>query len=264
MILAILALAWGQDEPAALPLPDPRPGRGRFTGPAPRYGTTGFRTAVPAADTSASTRVAFVQDFDGATIGELTLRGMYASQSFGLAIEVAGTAAVSDRWSGIGLGNTVVDVRGLFGRAATHAFGIRGALPTGFREGPHGELAWWGTVPQATVPMWGIALAYTGATERWAWHTHVGIRTGEGWGYSGLSGMIDAVTSLATIQPVAPRWDIVAEVELLSGPSPLHIRALARHDFGHGWEGDVGLAVPLVVFVQEPTLQVLGRVERRW
>lgn len=251
------------EPPVALPLPNARPGRDRPSGPAPRYGTTGFRLSVPAGGTAATTRLAFVQDFDGAAIGEVTLRGQAAWQHVGLAAELSGTAAASDRWTGAGLGNLLIDARYLVGRGATHAIGLRVVAPTGARDGAHGDIAWWGTVPQATVPMWGVALAYSGATERWAWHTHTGFRAGGTTGIL-LGELLDVVASLATVQPVAPGWDVVAEVEVMVGPSPLHVRALARHDLGHGWEADLGLAVPVAVFFADPTLQIIGRVERRW
>ncbi|MES2642023.1 MAG: hypothetical protein V4850_21240 [Myxococcota bacterium] len=270
--LALLGTARAEDLPVAdplatdpsatetLPLPSVRPGRVR----APRLGTTAFRTAIPAGPVSVSTRVALVQDFDGATIGELTLRGRLAWRYFGLAVEVAGTAAASDVWSGAGLGNTFVDARGIFGGpVATHALGLRGSIPTGIRGDPHGAIAWWGTVPEATVPTSGVAIAYDGVTERFAWHAHAGLHVG-GWDFGYTNGLFDLGASFATVQPIALHWNVVIEVEALYSLSPLHLRALARHDFGHGWEVDAGLAVPVAVFFVDPTLQVLARVERRW
>lgn len=265
-MVTLIASAWAQEAPVeALPLPSARPGRERPSGPAPRFGTAGFRTSVPAADAAASTRLAFVEDFDGAAIGELTLRGQYAWQSFGLSVEMAGTAGASDRWSGAGLGNTVFDARALVGRGATHAIGLRVVAPTGGRDGAHGNVAWWGTVPNATVPMWGFSVAYGGAIERWVWHVHTGLRISDvssGLGFAG--DLLDAAASFATAQPIAARWELVGEIEAVFSPSPVHVRVLARHDFGHGWEVDAGLAVPAAVFFADPTLQILGRVERRW
>ncbi|MFN7145674.1 MAG: hypothetical protein ACK4YP_17995, partial [Myxococcota bacterium] len=109
---------------------------------------------------------------------------------------------------------------------------------------------------------WGVAIAYEGATERFVWHVHAGLRWGTWWFFGGE--MIDAAASLATIQPVAERWAVVAEAELVSTESPLHVRALARHTFAEAWTVDAGLAIPVVPMLTDPTLQVIGRLERRW
>src|SRR5687768_321137 len=101
-MIALVALAAAQAaEP--VPLPEPNPLR---RPPAQRFATHGFRAAMPAKDHLVATRGAFVQDFDGATIGEVTLRGQVAWQSFSLAVETAATAGASPRWSSAGLGNT--------------------------------------------------------------------------------------------------------------------------------------------------------------
>ena len=47
-------------------------------------------------------------------------------------------------------------------------------------------------------------------------------------------------------------------------PSPIHVRGLARRDLGGGWTADVGLAVPLTGMILDPSLQVLGQIDRRW
>lgn len=243
-----------------LPLPSSRNPRERQ--PATRFETRGFRVAMPAGGPAVSSRVAFVQDFGGASIGELTLRGQMGWRSVGLAVEVAGTAGASAQWTGAGLGNTLIDARQLFGRGSTHGVGLRGTLPSGDRDGPDGPVAWWGTVPDATLPTLGIALAYDGATSAVVWHAHAGIRSGRWWLFG--PEMIDAGTSVATIQPIAERWALVVELELLATPSPLHLRALARRDLGAGWEVDAGFAFPVVAMFSNPNLQVLARVERRF
>lgn len=263
LLLAALALA---DDP--LPLPELRP---RITGKAERLDTTAFRTFTPAGAaeagarkalvTSVTSRIALVEDFDGPFIGELTLRGQLAWHSFGLGVEVAGTAGASTIWSGAGIGNTILDFRGFFGRGSTHALGIRGTLPTGDWHTPAGTVGWWGTVPRAIVPTLGAALAYEGALPRWVWHVHVGFDwRGYFTDYTGL----DADVSIATIQPFALRWFIVGEVELLNGPSPLHVRALVRHEFQSAWTADVGVAAPVIAMIVDPTLQVLVSVRRTW
>ncbi|MDP2306585.1 MAG: hypothetical protein Q8P18_11235 [Pseudomonadota bacterium] len=254
---ALAADALAADE---LPLPSFRTPRERQA--ATRFETRAFRVAMPVGRPAVSSRIAFVQDFGGASIGELTLRGQVGWRSVGLAVEIAGTAGTSAQWTGAGLGNTVIDARLLFGRGSTHGFGLRGTLPTGDRDGPDGPVAWWGTVPEATLPTLGIALAYDGATGAVAWHAHAGIRSGRWWLFG--AEMIDAGTSLATIQPFAERWAFVGELELLSTPSPLHVRALLRRDLGGGWEVDAGLAFPVVAMFSDPTLQILARVERRF
>ncbi|MES2640509.1 MAG: hypothetical protein V4850_13535 [Myxococcota bacterium] len=229
----------------------------------PRHGTAAFRVSIPAGPPSVSTRLAFVQDFDGASIVELTLRGGYAWRSFGLAVEVAGTAGVSDQWAGAGLGNTVIDARGLFGGAVTHAMGLRTILPTGDRGGGHGPVGWWGTVPDATVPMTSVSMVYEGASPRFVWHVRIGLRWSP-WGFQSTDQRIDAGVGLGMLQPLTERWKLVLEGEVMNSESPIHVRGLGRLDLGHGWEADLGLAVPVVAFVRDPTLQVVGRVERSW
>lgn len=46
-------------------------------------------------------------------------------------------------------------------------------------------------------------------------------------------------------------------------PSPIHVRGLARRDLGGGWTAEVGLAVPLTGMILDPSLQVLGQIDRR-
>ena len=184
-----------------------------------RFETSGFRAFAPVGTARASTRVAFVQDFDGLSIGELTLRGQAGWRHFGLSIETVVTGGVSPRWVGHGLGNTVLDVRWILGRGITHALGLRGTLATGTRDGARGAVAWWGTVPQATRPTNGLALAYEGATARVVWHLHAGLRWGED--YPDLSGqMVDLGAMVATVQPISSVVSVIGEAELNSAPSP--------------------------------------------
>lgn len=237
--------------PLALELPRPRLGPPRQR----RLGTTGFRTLLPAGNT-ATARVALVVDPTGPFIFEGTTRLQAGFRWASIAAEVAGTAGASELWSGAGFGNVLLDARFLFGGKVTLAVGVRGTLPAAGWTQP---VAWWGTVPQATVPTYGFALATEGAVERWVWHIHVGGRTDAWWAYSYTFDIFDLDTSVATVQPIAGRWSLVAEAELLSNrQTPLHLRALARRDLGRGWTFDAGLALPLVAFLQDPTLQVLG------
>jgi len=41
------------------------------------------------------------------------------------------------------------------------------------------------------------------------------------------------------------------------------VRGLARRDLGGGWSADVGLAVPLTGMILDPSLHVLGQIDRR-
>lgn len=265
MIALLLAAALAAEgpvppptDPSALPLPEPKPGRPKLP-KAERFGTAAFRAHLPADGPAVSSRLALVQDFDGPSIGELTVRVQQGWHSFAVAAEIAGTAGASPLWSSAGLGNLALDARVLFGRGATHALGLRVLLPVGARGAPRGPVHWWGTVPDATVPTGGAAIAYELAARRVVAHVHVGFKTP-----GSLGPIPDLSLAVATIQPVAPRWEIVAEMEALTGESPLHARALARHTFAEAWTVDAGLAVPVVPMFADPTLQVIGRLERRW
>lgn len=242
----------------ALPLPEPNP---RVRRPVSRFETSGFRAVTTVGAPRASTRVAFVQDFDGPSIGELTLRGQAGWRHFGLSVETVVTAGVSPRWAGAGFGNTVLDLRWILGRGSTHALGLRGTLATGMRDGAHGAVAWWGTVPQATLPTNGVAVAYEGATERVVWHLHAGLRWGE---YYRLGGdMLDLGVLVATVQPITSAVSIVGEGELSAAQSPGHLRALARVGLGNSWTVDAGINLPIPAMISDPTLQVIARVEWR-
>lgn len=243
------------------PLPDPNPRRAKRKHP--RLGTYAFRAAIPAGGGAATTRVALVEDFDGPFIGEVTVRGQYAWRHFGVAVELAGTGGVSPLWASAGLGNLVLDARWIFGGRSTHALGLRGTFGVGARGAPLENVAWWGTVPEATVPSTGVALAYEGAAGRWVWHARAGFRSYPYWGAGYLTDSLDVGVLVGTVQPVAERWAVVAEGEVALSASPFHLRALARRDLGAGWTADVGLAVPLPAMLGDPTLQVIGRIDRR-
>ena len=193
-----------------------------------------------------------------------TLHGQLAWRWFSVAAELAATAGASDRWSSAGLGNTVLDVRFVFGRVPTQAIGIRATLPSGSRYGARGPVAWWGTVPSATVPTFGFAIAWEGATERWTWHVHVGQETDTWWAFAYFWNTWDLDAIVATVQPFAPGWSVVAEVEALDAPDPVHLRGLARRDLGAGWTVDAGLALPLPSLFTDPSLQLLGQVRGAW
>ena len=91
----------------------------------------------------------------------------------------------------------------------------------------------------------------------------MGLQTDPWWANMYVFSVFDLNTSLATIQPVGDTWFVVAEAELLNNAqTPLHLRGLARRDLGEGWTVDAGLALPIVAFVHDPTLQVIGGL--RW
>lgn len=258
----ILACAWAlAGEPALLPLPTERPPPRLVANP--RLPFAGFRTQIPSGPESVSSRLAWVTDFDGATIGELTLRGQAAWNWFGLSAEVAMAAGASDRWGAAGLGNTRIDAALLVGpKRATHAIGLQLTVPTGDWPRSDGPLTFWGTVPDATTPTTAVSLAWTGATAQVGWHLHAGLRGSSFWGLGATAQLIDVAASLATVRPVAPRWFFVGEVELTNSQSWLHLRALARHELKPGWNVDAGVAVPLPAMLVDPTLQVVGQLQR--
>ena len=66
----------------------------------------GFRVTTVAAGRSVFTRVALVEDFDGAFYQELTLGGQTWAGRFGFATELAATSGFSEGWTGYGLGNS--------------------------------------------------------------------------------------------------------------------------------------------------------------
>jgi hypothetical protein len=259
MMIALVCTALATEEVAPLPQP-------RVRLPlAERFSTHAYRATIAAGSASVGTRLAFVEDFDGPFIVEGTLRAQAAWHVFGVAVEVAGTGATSANWSSAGLGNTVLDLRILFGRGSTHAIGLRGTFPFGTERELLGPISWWGTVPTATVPTTGVALAYEGATRRWVWHVHAGSHTDPLWAYA-FNGteLLDLGVLVGTVQPLGNSWSLVAETEVVTGHSPWHLRALARKDLGAGWTIDAGLAAPVLAMIQDPTLQILARAERSW
>lgn len=267
LLLCAQALADPSEASAPAPLPEAEaplelPRVFLANVPKPRMGTTAYRTSLPAGN-AVSTRVALVEDPGGPFIVEATAHAQVGFRWASFAAEVAGTAGASDVWSGARLGNLGLDARVLFGGAVTAAVGLHGTLPLGGSAGAHGPAAWWGTVPVAIVPTYGVAIAWELASKRWVWHAQVGLQTDAYWANMYVFSLFDLNTSLATIQPVGDKWFVVAEAELLNNPqTPLHLRGLARRDLGEGWTVDAGLALPVVAFVNDPTLQVIGGL--RW
>jgi hypothetical protein len=241
-------------------LPAYRP-RAPWVAPA---GAEGFRVRIPGDRTALSTRLALVQDLDGAFIVEDTLVGEWGWRRLGLAAELAWTGGLSDVWASSGLGNLVVDGGLRFGRRHQHVLGVSLTLPVGDWVDPDEQIvAWWGTVPRATVPGYALALSYAGHSARWTWRFRLGVEafSGFGWGYL-LP--LDASAAIATVQPLGNGWSVVGEAELFVWPDPLQLRALARHPLGQHWELDAGLAAPVPAIVEDPSIQLLGRLQRRW
>lgn len=221
----------------------------------------GFRVTTVAAGRSAYSRLALVEDFDGAFYQELTLGGQSWAGRFGLAAELAATSGFSDRWLGYGLGNLVLDARFLVDKTRRHALGLRLHVPAGALAHPDQPVTWWGTVPEATVESAGVALAYEGSVARFTWALRLGGR-GSGFYARGYTvEILDAAVGLATAQPVGGPWQVVGEVEAMSAPSPVHLRALARYaqpGVGARWTLDAGLSLPVVTVWSDPTLQVIA------
>ncbi len=250
--------AW---HPDAVPLLHP----GMVIHKNPRLPFAGYRLQLPAGPASVSFRLALVESFDGVFIGEVTLRGQKSWAWFGLAAEVSGVAGASDIWSAAGLGNTRIDLAALFGPArATHALGLQVTLASGDWRRPDGAVSFWGTVRRATVPTNGVAIAWSATTGRFAWHLHAGLRGDGFYTYDFSGGVFDLAASAATVQPLGAGWSAVGELEVLTDPSPLHLRALVRRDLGQGWTADLGLAVPFPGMIVDPSVQVLGQVYRRF
>jgi hypothetical protein len=189
----------------------------------------------------------------------MTVRAQAASRSFGAAVEIAGVAGVSDVWRGAGLGNVVVDVRGIWGDSGTFTLGLRGTLPAGDRGGAHGAVGYWGSVPAATVPMWGLSLVTGGAAGRWVWDLHAGVHLDRFRLVAYADGILDLGFSLATVRPLGRGWDGIVEAELIVGQSPIHLRALVRRRVGPG-SFDIGLALPVLAMFLDPTLQIIANV----
>ncbi len=222
----------------------------------------GFRVTTVAAGRSAYTRLALVEDFDGAFYQELTLGGQTWAGRFGFATEIAASSGFSETWTGYGLGNLVLDARYLVDRTRRHALGLRVRLPAGSIALPDLPVTWWGTVSVATVPYTGVALAYEGSVSRYTWSLRLGVQSSPV-PYTGYLGAIDAGLALATAQPLAGDWLFVTELEAMNTPSPVHLRALARYaqpGVGPRWTVDGGLAAPLVTVWEDPTLQVIAQV----
>lgn len=226
-----------------------------------RHETGGYGVYVPSG-MAAGTRIALVHDFDGASLGELTVHGGVGWRYFAVRAELTGIAGTSEIWSDASLGNVMVDARLLLGDHVTHAIGLRGRFPMD----PGSDVAWWGTVPTATVPLYSVSFAWEMAAERYVVHARTGLKFGSTAGLFGgnFGDILDVGLGVAWIQPIQGPFSFVGEVEVLATESPAHIRALGRLEPGAGFNVDLGLAVPLVEVIADPTLQVVLAAQKRW
>lgn len=255
--LVLLAqLARGDQLPLPAPTPPPRP----RPAPEQRLDTTAYRVGLGAGGHRAAVRLAGVADPTGPEIGEITIRGQLAWRHFGMALEASAGAAASELWSDAGVGNVSLEVHWVFGGRSTHTLGLRGQLDLADRrDDPRGPIAWWGTVPVAMVPQRALTLAYAGSVAAWVWKFEVGLGDGQlGWALPSV------VAGLATVQPTGGGWSVVGELEARLEPSPLHARVLMRKALNPCLGLDVGVAIPLVGMVEDPTLQVVAQLQGRW
>jgi hypothetical protein len=218
----------------------------------------GFRVTTLASGRDVRARLALVEDFDGAFSQELTLHGQTWWRQVGVGAELAATSGFAEGWTGAGVGNLVVDGRWLFARRR-HGLGLRLRWPVGSYVTPNAPVSWWGTVPETTLPMAGLALAYEGSKGHFTWHAHLGAQAGRFWAFSITAENIDAGVGLATAWPIAGDWWFVGEGELTASASPGHLRALARYAGARAWTLDAGLAAPLPGIWLDPTLQVIAQ-----
>lgn len=216
----------------------------------------GYRVFLPAG-TGVGSRLAFVYDDDGPEFGEATVEATAQWRVLAVHVELAGIVGASELWRGAGLGNAVLDLRVVVGGTTRQAFGVRGTIPVA----PESGVAWWGTVPAATVPTSGIVLAYELARGPVVLHVHTGLRFRDS---LGAFEELDLGFGVAgEKQLLGPLWG-VGEVELLLDESPAHLRALARLRPGAGVDFDLGLAMAPIAMANDATLQVVAAVRKRW
>lgn len=224
-----------------------------------RHDTSGFRVFLPAAN-DVGVRVALVHDFDGPSIGELTVHAGMGTRYFGAAVDLTGVAGTSELWSDAGWGNAVLNARWLVGGRVTNAIGLRGTAPLAPFEA--GGVAYWGTLPSATIPTWGLALAYEAATEHVVFQVRTGFKSQPE--SMNFADVFDGELGFVYTRPITASIGFVGEVELTLEDSPAHVRALARFQPGAGVDLDAGLAIAPIAMVQDPTLQVLLAARKHW
>lgn len=248
---------------AVVPLPKPRPGFPAGNAWRDEGGPQGFRVDMDGDRTAFQTRLGLVQDLDGAFFAETTVRGQLAWRRLGFSGEVVATGGTSNVWSGAGIGNVrlAFDVR--FGRRDTHGLGLVGTLPVGnWLRGENDWVGWWGTVPRATLPTTGLSLFYAVSSGEWVWRIDLGVERVLGFTLLGIGPF--ASTAVVWVHPVSDGWSLVAEAELYVWRDPLQLRVLARKALPRGWAVDVGTAIPVPAIVLDPTVQLVGQLQRAW
>jgi hypothetical protein len=227
-------------------------------------GVEGYRLLHAGRGRSAGGRLAVVGVFDGPFIVELAPWVQGNIKRFSWDASIALVAAGDARWSGASVGNVHAGAWLQLGKRAAHALGVRATLPlavgaagSGFQA--IGDGSHWGTVASEVVPAFGAALAYRGSVGVFGWQVHSGLRTPFDDGSPFDLGLI-----VSAAPEVADDWFVVGELEAISEPSPLHLRALARRAIGKRLAGELGLAAPVPGIGLDPSLQVLGQVRSTW
>lgn len=176
------------------------------------------------------------------------------------ALEASAGVAASELWSDAGVGNVSLEIHWVFGGRSTHTVGLRGQLELADRwDDPPGPITWWGPVPVAMVPQRAMTLAYAGSVAAWVWMFEVGLGDGPL-----VWALPSVVAGLATVQPTGGGWSVVGELEARLEPSPVHARVLMRKALNPRLGLDVGVAIPVVGMVEDPTLQVVAQLQGRW
>jgi len=125
-------------------------------------------------------------------------------------------------------------------------------------------VSWWGTVPDATVPTASVALFWAMSPGAWCVRLHAGLRTDSYWAWAYYSTIFDLGLAVAGVVPLREGWGLVLEGELLWGPSPGHVRVLARRPLPEAWTLDFGVAMPIPALWRDPTAQLLVQLDRRF
>lgn len=221
-----------------------------------------FRVEVPA-QTALYARDALVIDPDGLVIDELTVGGRYRWTWASAGLSVTGIGAWSPRIEVLGLGNLVADLQVVSSspRVAT-AFGAR----LGAWVGPAPAPQMWGTVGEATLPTYSLAITAAGAYGPFLWSVRTGLKMQVAPGFDGYgyAEVLDLQTGVVWVQAVAGPVAVVGEVEALLDPSPFNVRLLARISPNQSWTIDAGCAMGLPGFYYDPTVDLIFAARRRW
>lgn len=213
----------------------------------------GFSTPGARVEHSAGVQVAALFDADR-TYAQGTLLVSTHWRNLGLDVDVVGLAGTgTSNWSDAGLGSIRVGVRAFFGYVGfQNAIGVD--LRSGF-EAP--RVGFWVTR---------YADALTVYTPRLTWDLTLGpgaapLSMRLTLGYSPTTSGLDGVPvflgggtglSVSKLVPLAPRWDVLAEAELLVDGTPFSVRGGARWHPGDHWAVDAIVGVPMPLFFTHP------------